>query len=286
LLLAPLQPHTGSNPIMNQRALLVALGLAALSAFFLFKYTRQFEQEMSGGERIELLVVAKPVARGVLLTDDMLGVREVPLAYVESRAVKATERAKILGVRTAQSVQAQDLLMWSDLAVTSEERDLSSLVQPGNRAVTVRATNGDDSRSYALIRPGDYVDVLATMADSARSATDTRSSIVLLQKVLVLAVGLDTESGGSNGSAALQADHNRARDLILTLSLNLQEAQLLALATEKGRLSVALRNPEDQRVTEGIPDMASTALFDSHARLEIQNVRRASTNASGPIKLQ
>jgi hypothetical protein len=27
---------------------------------------------MSGGERIELVVVAKPVARGVLLTNDML----------------------------------------------------------------------------------------------------------------------------------------------------------------------------------------------------------------------
>ncbi len=271
---------------MNQRALLVALGLAALSAFFLFKYTRQFEQEMSGGERIELLVVAKPVARGVLLTDDMLGVREVPLAYVESRAIRATERAKILGVRVAQSVQAQDLLMWSDLAVASEERDLSSLIQPGNRAVTVRAVNSDDSRSYALIRPGDYVDVLATMADGTRAPSDARSSIVLLQKVLVLAVGLDTASGASNGSAALQADHNRARDLILTLSLNLQEAQLLGLATEKGRLSVALRNPDDQRVTEGIPDMASTALFDSHARLEIQNMRHASTSASGPVKLQ
>src|SRR5206468_8325946 len=124
-----------------------------------------------------------------------------------------------------------------------EERDLSSLVQPGSRAVTVHANNGDETKGNALIRPGDYVDVVATMPEVGKGpGGDGRSSIVLLQRVLVLAVGTATEAQAVTGHT--QGANATQRDLVLTLSLNLQEAQLLALATERGHLSVAVRNPE------------------------------------------
>jgi len=268
---------------MNRRALLISLIAAMVSVILMLLYTRQFEQEMSGGDRIRMLVAVKPIERGKLVTDDMLGVRDVPIAYVENRGVKASDRSKIIGIAAANGIQAHDLLMWTDLAVNTEERDLSSLVQPGSRAVTVHAS-GDDAKGNALIRPGDYVDVVATMPEAGKgSGSDGRSSIVLLQRVLVLAVGMATEAqavvGHGQGSSSMQ------RDMVLTLSLNLQEAQLLALATERGHLSVAVRNPDDTRVIDGIPDMSAAALFDVKARNDIQR-KRPGTTASAPIRLE
>ena len=73
---------------------------------------------------------------------------------------------------------------------------------------------------------------------------ETRSSIVLLQNVLVLAVGIDT--GG--GEAEEKSDKRSVNDLLLSLSVNVPEAQLLALALEKGTITVALRNPDDVRI--------------------------------------
>jgi pilus assembly protein CpaB len=99
--------------------------------------------------------------------------------------------------------------------------------------------------------------------------------VVLLQNVLVLAVGLDTGSEPVN-----KRSPNETRDLILTLSLNVPEAQLLALAVEKGRLSVALRNPDDVRVTEGLSDLSSSTLTDSKTRGAVQGLRK-----TGPIRL-
>src|SRR5258708_24098929 len=215
---------------MNRRALLIALIAAMGCVMLLFLYTRQFEQEMSGGDRIRMLVAVKPIERGKLVSDDVLGTRDVPIAYVESRGVKASERSKIIGIAAANNVQAHDLLMWTDLAVNTEERDLSSLVQPGSRAVTVHAITGEETTGNALIRPGDYADVVATMPDVAKGAsTDGRSSVVLLQRVLVLAVGMATEAQAV--ATNVQAPNSTQRDVVLTLSLNLQEAQLLALAT-------------------------------------------------------
>ena len=270
---------------MNRRALLISLLAAMVSVVMLLLYTRQFEQEMSGGDRIKMLIAVKPIERGKLVSDDMLSTRDVPIAYVENRGVRASDRSKIIGVAAANNVQAHDLLMWTDLAVNTEERDLSSLVQPGSRAVTVHAISADETKGNALIRPGDYVDVVATMPDVGRTATqEARSSVVLLQRVLVLAVGMATEAQAVGGGAQ-SGSYSSQRDMVLTLSLNLQEAQLLALATERGHLSVAVRNPDDTRIIDGIPDMSSAALFDVKARNDIQRKRPSSATASMPTRL-
>jgi pilus assembly protein CpaB len=260
---------------MSKRALLIALVVAILGVVLMLLYVRRFEQQASGGERVELLVAIKPIERGAIVTDDAVSVREVPLAYVEDRAVKAAERAKVVGLRVGNNVQSQQTLMWTDLAIAADERrDLSALIQPGSRAISVRARSGD--KSYALIRPGDYVDVVAIMPDPVNA--DKRSAVILLQKVLVLAVGLETAPellGDPN-------DRTRARtqEMVLTLSLHLQEAQLIALAVEKGQITVALRNPEDQRIAERIPDMSSSALTDTKVREAVQTIR------TGPVKLE
>jgi pilus assembly protein CpaB len=259
---------------MNRRALLVAFVLAAMGASLLFFYVQRFEREASGGEKVRLLATVKPLERGAVITEDAISAREIPQAYVEDRAIKYIDRQKIIGLKVGNAMAAQQTLMWSDLAVANDERrDLSSLIQPGNRAMAVKATN--DDKSFALIHPGDYVDVVATMA-AAADKPDTKLAIVLLQRVLVLAVGLDTEARTADG-----ASRANSRDLILSLSVNLQEAQLLALAMDKGKLSVALRNPSDPRVIAGIPDMNSTALTDTKVRGEVQVLRQ-----KGPIKIE
>jgi pilus assembly protein CpaB len=276
--------------VTNRRAIFISFALGLLAVLLLLLYMRQFERDMSGGERIQLLVAVKPIKRGTLVSDDLLSSREVPTAYVEERAIKANERGKIVGLRTSANVPAQGVVMWTDLAIASEERDLSSLVQAGRRAMTVRASNADDKRTNGLIRPGDYVDMLATMTPpNVESETEATKSVVLLQRVLVLAIGLDTEPQAMSASQS-SGKQQHQRDMALTLSLTLQESQLLSLASERGRLSVALRNPEDQRIAEGLPDMAVGALFDTTTREQIQTGRRAARAPDllpeGPVKLE
>ena len=51
------------------------------------------------------------------------------------------------------------------------------------------------------------------------------------------------------------------------LSLTLQHAQILAVAGDKAKLSVALRSPEDVRVQEGLSEFSSAALAEAEKRL-------------------
>lgn len=278
---APAAPGDTAAAARSRRLLLVSVLLAAGGIGLLALYLHRFETEVSGGERVQLLVVIKPVPRGTVLTQDMLGVREVPVSFVESRAVKAAELSKVKGIRTAIDLDPQDSLLWTDLAIAVENRDLSSLVQPGNRAFTIetpRNATGND-----LIRPGDYVDVLATFSTTgSTTSTATRATKVLLQRVLVLAVGSETERQAFQGTTNEKGSHTR-RSSNLTLSLKLDEAQMIAAASEQGELSVVLRAVTDPTVLEGVPDVTPSNLVEAAAQA---NRRRNTQNASGSMPVR
>ncbi len=250
---------------MKARAIFIGLLVAGVGVALLALYMRKFEIDASGGSKVELLVAVAPIQRGKEVTAAMLGTKQVPQAYVDERAIRANERDKVLNLRSVSNIPVLQTLVWTDfVAATDEQRDLSSLVQPGNRATPIRVQLDE---VLQLIRPGDFVDILGVFGEAAEAT-------VLLQRVLVLATGLDTTVSTVNAQ-----NHNRVE--ALTVSVSLEEAQLLALAQSAGRLSVIVRNPEDQRITTSPPDVTRAALQDASVRQSIQSARRR-----GPIKLE
>lgn len=261
----------------TRRALLLSLLAGALSAALLLFYLDRYEREVSGGEPVAILRAIKPVERGVALSEDMLVEAMVPASYVEARAVRASERAKVLGIKTATQLDTQDALLWTDLVIASDKRDLSSLVQPGNRAVTIQASSLGGGDGSELIRPGDYVDVIATLQ---KEGDRPLASVVLLQRILVLAVGSETDAQAFHASEGSEAGRDTNMEL-LTLSLKVPEAQLLSLARERGQLTVILRG-DDVRITESAPDMPVSSLFDVKFRNELQKGRSMGTR---PVRI-
>ena len=118
------------------------------------------------------------------------------------------------------------------------------------------------------------------MLPNSGAGAEQRAAVVLLQRVLVLAVGQET-SPDQLADKRSQSNYVE-RESLLTLSLTLPEAQLLALASEKGRIAVALRNPDDQRTADRVPDISSSSLLDSERRSDISKGRRV---PSGPTRL-
>lgn len=251
---------------MNRRALLIALVMAIVGVFLLLLYQRRFELEASGGEKVKLLIAVKRLERGKPITEDMIATREVPIAYVDDRGIRENERSKILGLRVGTTVKEQNLLMWSDLATGSDEKkDLSSLVLPGYRAVSIRAAR--DETSITLIRPGDYVDIIGVLGPGG-VGNDAKSSVVLLQRVLVLAIGAETSPDALDDKPKNQY----GTENLLTLSLTLSEAQILALATERGKIAVAVRHPDDQQ-KGAVTDINFSSIVDPKERAQIPGVR-------------
>ena len=238
---------------------LIAAGVAALASLGLSHlYLNRLEAEASGGPKISVLVVSENLPVGAVLTEENLAARDVPQAYVEERNVRASDAKKVIGVRVAGGLRANEAVLWSDLTKFSEHaRMLSGLVQNGLRAVTIDARAADFE---GLLRPGDRVDVLFTTPgkDPEGGVTTT-----LLQNLLVLSVGGDLgKRGGSDETGAL------GRMGSVTLSATLEQAQLITQAKERGKLGLTLRNPDDIQLVEGVPETTAKDVLAAKDRLE------------------
>ena len=247
---------------MNLRAIIVSLVVGALTVLLLSLYIRRLEVETSGGNPVAVVAAIKPLEPGTILSPEMISTKMVPQAYVDSRAIRKSDLSRIIGLRVDTPVKPQQTVMWTDLAVTSDDRrQLSITVQQGMRAVGIRA--GNDDAHFALIRPGDRVDVVASLP--APGNDKERISALVVQNVLVLAVGLDT-----GGRELLGAAPSSGRsDQMLTLSVNPQQLQQVSLASEKGKLTIGLRNPKDTRAIDALTDMPSSALLSPVERAKI-----------------
>ena len=243
---------------MNHKALLAGVVVAGVGVLLLFLYMKRYEAEASGGEPVRVLMVRQDFALGEPITSEGLAVRELPTAYVEDRHVLVADQQRILGIRAGHGLRANQTLMWTDLATAVEgRRDLSALLRRGMRAVTIQLNRRD--AIVTLLRPGDRVDILFTgtrQGDEEESVT-----INLLQNVMVLALGEDT------GGQRQDEDGPSSRNMKdVSVAVTVAQAALITHGLQNGKISIALRNPQDIEVVDGLEDVTDANLIEPAAR--------------------
>jgi len=244
---------------MNRTAMLASAIVAALGFVLLTVYVRQFQREAAGGDPVELLAMRQDVAVGAPLTEQMLVVRALPANYVEDRQVLASDLPRVLGVRASIGLQADQTLLWSDLATTPRDRSsFSSRIPRGMRAMSV---TGVGRRAFSnLMLPGDRVDLLLTKAKPGPEARVV--TLPLLQNLLVLAVG--------SSFGATDEESSRIGSDSVTLLVTIDQASLLAQALRDGTLSLVLRNEDDLEINEGLPETDDADVLEQEKRARRQ----------------
>lgn len=220
---------------MNRTILLVTGAL--LTALFLFaEYTwrQQVLAEADPGERVAVLAAVRPLAAGASLQPAMVHIVREGRRILERSpdAIRVDDLNDYVGRELRRPLALGELLRESDFAST-EKRRLSDIVHGQRRGVAVQV---DALNSFGgLLRPGDRVDVLATLMHYDKKALVTRP---LLHRVEVLAVGdrlvgdEDAPSSGSRGT--------------VTLDVEPSDALRLKHIEKTGDLVFLLRNPTDQ----------------------------------------
>ncbi len=244
---------------MNRTALLAAVGVAILGFVLLALYIRQFQDEVSGGKPVSVLVVTSDVAPGTPLDDTVIDRSVLPEAYVEEgRHIRADALAQILGIKTRVRLRAGNTLQWTDLTTEREETALSLRIEPGMRAMTIEAAMS--SSQGGLLRPGDRVDVLLT---GQKPGGTGKVTVPLLQNVLVVGVAGSTQADFERTPRSLV---NTGRRVAVTVSVTIDQAALLAHADDRGVLRLVVRNPDDVVVVEDVPETVDTDLMEAERR--------------------
>ena len=220
---------------MNRSRLLMIGGLALavglLAAYSAFNWLKTH----SGGnaERaVQVVVAANEIQVGSKLADRDVRLATFPVSSVPPGAY--SRKSQVIGRGAVLPISQGEFILPGKLASEEAGAGLPSMIPPGMRAVSVRV---NDVVSVAgFVQPGTRVDVLST---GNQGSGNERQTTTVLENVAVIAVGRSL------------LDRNGASDAqnagVITLLVSPDDAQKLTLASQEGRIQLALRNPLDTK---------------------------------------
>jgi len=259
---------------MKQKYILIVSIVAGLLAFWLTgQYLRREQDRMLGeSKQVYVIVAAAELPAGSIIKFNDLAKAAVFQSSVGARAVLPDSARDIVGKKLLFNIGRGDPIQWSDIDVPSQgARGLADMVADGMRAVSISVDT--ISSVSGMVKPNDHVDILGTFMFPSATATGGVETITLtvLQDVTVLATGQElanqVAAPGARGGAAAPRSYSA-----VTFELTPREAELLVFAqTVRGRLTLALRNPDD---VSYIPDPPTINFEHLHNKLPELNLIR------------
>lgn len=182
----------------------------------------------------EVLVAAKPLPLGTIVTADMLVFQPWPKDMVEKAYFlkSETDPAKLVGKVVRHTIMAGQPVAQGTLIGPGENGFLAAALGPGMRATTISLS--DTSGGAGFIFPGDRVDVILTQEVTGDGPT-LRTSETIVRNLRVLAVDQRIDDTSTEAKAGRTA----------TLEVTPKLAEKMAVAEKIGALSLSLRSIAD-----------------------------------------
>lgn len=230
------------------------LTVVGLSLLFALVVAGVFYQMVAAGgkapgpqkvEMREVVVAARALPVGVTIKPADVKVAKIPAAQappgVFSRPEEVFDRPVI------SSILPEEPIREGRVAARGSGVGLAPVIPPGMRAVAVRVNEVVGVAGFVL--PGMRVDVLVTGRPPNQADTITTT---VLQNILVLSAGQQIEP---------DARGNAINTPVVTLLVTPEQAEILTLAGNEGRIQLVLRNASDQSV-EKTPGRLLTELYN------------------------
>lgn len=224
----------------------IAALLSAIGVYFAFEYIQQTLKDQSNNQAQQvvqpvqqtILLVGLPqrILQGTVISAEHIQALTVPLEATQNADYVLWEhKEEIIGHRLITSLPQGAGLKYSDL-VDSAYILFSDQLAAGERAITIPV---DPLNShYGFLQPNDRIDLFISL-DRGKI-----SSKQLLSNIEVLAT--DTLVEANLGQAQLP---NSGKLNTITLRVNVEQAQIIALTLKQGNFTLLLRNQQDTTMT-------------------------------------
>jgi pilus assembly protein CpaB len=216
--------------------LAVAILMAAIASYGVYLAVKSMPVREVEVARTQAVVATHPLSVGTLVTKDDLKLVSWPAASPVPGMFTETDKAVNRGVIIA--VSENEPLTESKLAPIGAGAGLTPTITAGMRALSVKVNEVIGVAGFVI--PGTHVDVVVTV----RRPDGSSQSRAVLSNVQVLTAGTryDQERATKEGKPIPTS--------VVTLLLTPEDAEKMTLASEEGRIMLALRNPLDTAPTK------------------------------------
>jgi pilus assembly protein CpaB len=235
---------------MEKKGVLIPMVLAMLAAVFYLMVLTSKERALSRDyQTAKVMVAAADIPERTVLHSNMVTTEDIPRKFMQQDAFEIRtpdDMKQIENLVTRVRIPQGNQITQSSLVSLSPESGLSVKIPPGYRGAMLPI----DPEMKALIKPGDRVDVLVTFEAQMTDGHKEKVTATILQNVLVIAVGTNLGQGMNalqfkKMGAVEDKASAFAEKASISLALNPDEAQYLALSEQTGNTTVILRGLGD-----------------------------------------
>jgi pilus assembly protein CpaB len=235
---------------MEKKGVLVPMLLAMGAAVFYLMVLTSKESALRGAyETAKVLSARVDIPERTVLKEDMVEVLEIPRKFMQQDSIEIKTQSDmkiIVNLVTRTRVPKGNQLTQSALISLSPESGLSVKIPPGYRGTILPI----EPEMKILIKPGDRVDVMVTFDAMMNDGRKEKVTATILQNVLVIAVGTNLGQGMNAKQFKNLGDKEDksaafSEKASVSLALNPNEAQYLALANSQGSTTVIMRGLGD-----------------------------------------
>ena len=238
---------------MEKKGVLVPMLLAIGAAVFYLMVLTSKERALAGAyENARVLVARIDIPERTVLKEDMVEVLDVPRKFMQQDAFEMKTQSDmklIVNLVTRTRLPKGNQITQSSLISLSPESGLSVKIPPGYRGAILPI----DNEMKILIKPGDRVDVMVTFDALMNDGRKEKVTATILQNVLIIAVGTNLGQGMNAKQFKNLGDKEDktaafSEKASVSLALNPNEAQYLALAIKQGDTTVIMRGLGDMEM--------------------------------------
>lgn len=216
----------------------LALVIAGVGSYFIYSWMQQQASkpdsvatvETDKSEIIQVAVAAIDLIPGTKLTPEM--VKKMDFLSKSAPPGHFKDTGPLVGRVSIAPLRMNEPIIEHRLApIDVKTGGVSALLGEGKRAVAV---GGDKVIGLSgFIYPGNRVDVLVTWQDPQ---TEKEITKIILDNILVLASGTQVQKNEKGEAAPVD---------VYTLEVTPEEAEILSLTRNEGKIQFALRSPVD-----------------------------------------
>ena len=241
-----------------KKTILLAVLFALLAAFFAYSYLSDLETKYrTMAEPVKVIIANQRIPQGTTIEKYMLSEKLVPKEYIQPKAFGSISdfftkegAAAYISLNTFESGEQ---LTSTKVSLTNSDTGISNIIPDGCKALAVNF----DSDSSSVITPGSRIDVLCIIEYADTNSKFQQSVYVISQNILVLAVG-----NNYLGSAKKDSDDYDRSSSVVTLSVTVEEAQIIMLASDSGSLKYIIRPAGDNEIYDIKPLKVSDIVKD------------------------
>lgn len=217
----------------------VAATAGAFSLVVLNGLIQSYEQEIARQSKPEdtvmVMVAARDLYQGITIEESDLYAVQIPPRYLPENVFLAPDF--VIGRTPRERILANEFVRADRLADPESGAGMNAVIPRGMRAISVNLADGRALSGF--LEPGNYVDVLVTMAAEGKGDEDITRTV--LQAVFVL--GVNNRMGSED---AAEAESRRGKTTpAVTLLVTADQAEDVAFAEAMGRITLALRPNTD-----------------------------------------